>query len=392
MMRTLRTGAVALAGAALIAGAATTAYAQPTKASLACASAKLKTAGKDYAAKLKCYSKVAAKGLAVDPNCLTSADGKTTAAFAKIEAKGGCAVDANAFDQNGDTIGDGMVASILNQINLGRQISGSLIYRGVSGPIIGPNDESLALLLYPTQTASKCTAKKIGALGKFLAALFGCDSKAAKKNVPVDQACIDKAIDKLNTSFAKADAGVGCLTTGDAEDVGADAFRSYLRVVPSMPRFDGCGNGLVVTPAENCDDGNADNFDGCPSDCKIDACTPTSNPQPVTVKISDPGAAAVTIELDYPEGKVSLPGTGFEADVTNLTAGLLDSLDFDHAIRLVASDAAAFGQMEIATLNFVDCTVGGPPVVGDFSCTVKDASGPGGTPDLPATTCTVTIP
>lgn len=393
-MKNLRTVVLAFAGAILLAGGVTTADAQATKESLKCASSKLKVVGKDVASKFKCYSKAVGKGEAVDPECLSKAETKTQTSFQKAIDKGGCADDADFFDQNeqctpvspiGDTIPDGQIGSILNVINCG--------YPTVSGI----DDITADAIPNPT-TPSKCTSKKVGALSKFAGALYKCESKGASKNIPTDPACIDKAIEKFSSTVAKEEAKTpnDCQTTGDGEFLSSEVFRTAQRLTPLMPRLAGCGNGLVTTSApfavETCDDGNLEQFDSCPSDCSIDACTPTANPRPVTAVISDMTAAVATIEIDYPEGKVSLPGLGFEADVTNLTAGLLDVLDFEHAIRLLASDAVSFGQTQIATLNFVDCQGATPPVVGDFTCTVKDAAGPGGVPPLPNTTCTVTIP
>jgi cysteine-rich repeat protein len=393
MTRKLRIGVVALAGSMLLAGGATGARAQSGDA-LKCAAAKLKAVGKDWQKKLKCHGKAVKDGAAVDGECLTKAETKTSDAFAKAEAKGGCATDGNLFDLNNDSVPDGMVQSVLNQTNNGFSIGSSVIYRGIDGPVVSAVNEGVVATAVPSpSTPSKCADKKLGALGKFAAALYKCESKEAKKNLPDDAECVDKAIAKFNGKVAKEEEpGNDCQTTGDGEFLSGEIFRTFLRVVPSIPRFDGCGNTLI-TPGESCDDGNTAHFDSCPSDCTIDACTPTANPRPVTVVINDMSVASLTIELDYPEGKVSLPGTGFEGDVTNLTAGVMDSLDFDHAIRIVVSDAASLGQTDIAQLNFVDCSVGGPPVVGDFACTVTGAFGPGGTPDLTAsTTCTVTIP
>jgi cysteine-rich repeat protein len=393
MTRKSRIGAVAVAGWVLLSGGAATTQAQPADA-LKCAAAKLKAVGKDWQQKLKCYGKAVKDGDPVEGECLTKAENKTSDAFAKAEAKGGCATDANLFDLNNDAVPDGMVQSILNQADNGFAIGSSVVYRGIEGPVVPAGNQGVVAEATPNPaTASKCTQKKLGALGKFAAALYKCESKEAKKNLPDDAECVDKAVGKFNDKVAKEEEpGNDCQTTGDGEFLSGEVFRTFLRIVPSIPRFDGCGNGLITT-GETCDDGNTAHFDSCPSDCTIDACTPTANPRPVTVVINDVNVASVTIELDYPEGKVSLPGTGFEGDVTNLTAGVMDSLDFDHAIRIVVSDAAAFGQTQMAQLDFVDCSVGGPPVVGDFPCTVTGAFGAGGTPNLTAsTTCTVTIP
>src|SRR5262245_20497741 len=303
-MNNVRTAALALAGAFLLAGGATTADAQATKESLKCASSKMKTVGKDWGSKLKCYSKAVGKGVPVDPACLAKAETKTTESFGKAIAKGGCATDADFFDQNeecpstpavppiGDTIPDGQIGSILNQINCGF-------------PTISGIDDLTADLI-TAAGPSKCTSKQVGALGKYAAAIFNCASKGASKNIQVDQECLDKAAAKLTKDFTKEESKVGndCQTTGKGEFESGEVFRAYTRLVPLMPRFSGCGNGLVTKapfPAESCDDGNTENFDGCPSDCTIDACTPTSSARPAILTISDPTAAVATTHPDHPQ-------------------------------------------------------------------------------------------
>jgi len=57
-----------------------------------CSSAKSKAAAKQVAAKLKCYENATQRGVAVDSTCLTSAEMRFRAAFAKADAGGGCVV------------------------------------------------------------------------------------------------------------------------------------------------------------------------------------------------------------------------------------------------------------------------------------------------------------
>jgi len=78
-----------------------------------CASAKMKAAGKKYAAKAKCHAKALAKSLPVDGACLSLAESKFAAAFAKADARGGCLHenDADAIEIKidtclGDVVGD----------------------------------------------------------------------------------------------------------------------------------------------------------------------------------------------------------------------------------------------------------------------------------------------
>ena len=61
-----------------------------TDPGVACAVAKHKAAVKKLSEKMKCHDNALKKGEAVDPACLTKAEGKFDDSFAKAEAKGGC--------------------------------------------------------------------------------------------------------------------------------------------------------------------------------------------------------------------------------------------------------------------------------------------------------------
>jgi len=54
----------------------------------------------------------------------------------------------------------------------------------------------------------KCSASKRKASGKKAKGKFGCLSKAAKKSIPIDPACISKAETSFMNAFAKADAKI----------------------------------------------------------------------------------------------------------------------------------------------------------------------------------------
>jgi cysteine-rich repeat protein len=370
MMNISRNGALAIAAALLL--AAGSAGAQPTKDSLKCASKKLNAYGKDLGSKLKCYSKALKKGEAVDPECLAKAEAKTTTSFDKAEAKGGCPTDGNP---------DGDLPNSLDRLNE---------FVGETAAALGQNPGP-----------NKCQSKKLGAAGKLAGALFKCESKAAKKNVEVDQVkCVDKAVQKLIDGFAKdeAKAKVPCDTTGDADTVVGSTQDVVHFQTGVTPRFDGCGNEIVRAP-ETCDDGNTENFDFCPNSCTVEFCDPNADStRTVTVVTSTPDLAAATIDLDYPEGQVSLPGIG-----GNVPDGVImgpdpdtpvQPNDFEHAVRLVIFSPFNFGTTDIATLAFNDCNGATAPTPADFGCTVVDAGaedGMGGFVPVEGVTCTVTV-
>jgi hypothetical protein len=104
-MRLLRW--TALATLLLLLGAGASVAKDPADA---CAAAKEKAAAKKASAKLACWAKAARNGTA-DPDCLQKAETKFTAAFAKAEAKGGCATSGDASTV--ETMVDDFVAQVV---------------------------------------------------------------------------------------------------------------------------------------------------------------------------------------------------------------------------------------------------------------------------------------
>ena len=84
----------------------------------ACAAIKLAATGKKAGSKLGCEAKAAGQGGQVDPTCTGAAETKFSAAFAKAESKGGCAVgdpntsDPNAIESTVDTFVADVVAAL----------------------------------------------------------------------------------------------------------------------------------------------------------------------------------------------------------------------------------------------------------------------------------------
>jgi hypothetical protein len=104
---------------------------------------------------------------------------------------------------------------------------------------------TLALVLPRTNDAApspaaKCTITKRGAAARKVVGKLSCVTRAMTKGGPVDGACLAKAESKFSSTFAKADAKGGCISTGDAASVEASvdacvgAIRSQLGV-PGSP-------------------------------------------------------------------------------------------------------------------------------------------------------------
>ena len=162
-----------------------------------------------------------------------------------------------------------------------------------------------------------------------------------------------------------------------------------------------CGNGIQGIN-ESCDDGNTSDNDACPSDCVIDPCTPnTGSSQLSTVNFAVGGGASVagiSVLVDYPEGKVSIPGSGSAAasHITGLPSGTSGvSNDLDHALREVVQKTVPGSSItpgQLFRVNYETCAGAGAAVAADFKCTVLSASDPNGSDVTGNVTCSVTVP
>lgn len=163
-----------------------------------CSAAKTAAAGTAAYAKAKCEQAALTKGTGVDPVCLAKADAALEAAFAKAEAKGGCASAGDAPAITGFV--DGCIVSYRTAIT--------------GDPL--------------------CAAGKTKATGKNTLADATCTKKATLKGAPLDAACTTKASAKLTKDFAKADTKGVC--TGTAPEMLAiiDACVAQI-VVPAEP-------------------------------------------------------------------------------------------------------------------------------------------------------------
>jgi cysteine-rich repeat protein len=182
-----------------------------------------------------------------------------------------------------------------------------------------------------------------------------------------------------DTVTAPEECDDGDLTSGD----GCDA-----NCTPT-----GCGNN-VVTPPETCDDGNTDLNDDCPSTCIIEACDPDfGSDRTIDIEVSsNDQVAGLTVLLNYPEGKVRIPGSG-----GGVPAGIISDLpfgtfaatnDLDHALRQVVAGSFEILDGLLFKVHFENCTGAPAPVLGDFTCEVLEAADTGGAP-LSGVTCAV---
>jgi cysteine-rich repeat protein len=158
----------------------------------------------------------------------------------------------------------------------------------------------------------------------------------------------------------------------------------------------GCGNGLIVGN-ETCDDGNTDDQDSCPSDCIVDQCTAETGTD-FTVQVNFAGSndvAGITVFVEYPEGDVSIPGSGASVPtgvITNLPPFAFGQTnDLDHALIQAVVETASFPAGLLFEIHFETCAGAPAPTSGDFACTVLTA-GDANLQPIAGVTCSVVIP
>jgi cysteine-rich repeat protein len=162
---------------------------------------------------------------------------------------------------------------------------------------------------------------------------------------------------------------------------------------------EGCGNGLIEGfLGETCDDGNTDDGDNCPSGCIIEECLPNVDSDfTVNVDFDSGGGsnvAGLTLFVDYPEGKVSIPGSGSNVPsgiITNLPGFALGQTnDLDYAVQEVLIDSFNFPDGLAFSIHFETCMGQSAPTAGEFTCTVLGASADTGDP-VQGVTCTASV-
>ena len=154
-----------------------------------------------------------------------------------------------------------------------------------------------------------------------------------------------------------------------------------------------CGNREITVP-ETCDDGNLDDEDFCPSDCRVEFCEATATEIVATIELNTPDVAALTVFVDYPEGRLTLQGVGGDIPPGILTgpgSATTQGFDFDHALRVVAFDVFNFGTTTLVTLTFNGCQGLSPPQSQDFTCRLEGNATDEAFTVVPGVTCSVSV-
>jgi cysteine-rich repeat protein len=212
-----------------------------------------------------------------------------------------------------------------------------------------------------------------------------CDSGVgcpAGQSCTADCHCVPLPTTTTPTSSTTTSTGVLCLPTTTTTTLAGK-----------------CGNGMV-DPGETCDDGNVNDGDSCPHNCHIDSCIPQpASSQTVDVTFTPPAGkqvAGLTLLVDYPEGRVIIPGSGDDpavvGSITHLPFGALSQPnDLDYALLESIVKGTALTPGRALTIQFETCACSTAPSAADFTCTVLDASDPDGV-TVAGVTCAVVVP
>jgi cysteine-rich repeat protein len=145
----------------------------------------------------------------------------------------------------------------------------------------------------------------------------------------------------------------------------------------------GCGDGEVDFGAgETCDDGNTDEGDSCPGNCRIVMCEPSQTQLTMRLEFdtTEPDVFVQGLQLfvRYPETVLSLPGENDNPAVIESVSSANFSVapfDFNYGANLLLTDETFLGfeSGEAATITFDLCQGAAAPSPCDLTCVVKAA-------------------
>lgn len=219
------------------------------------------------------------------------------------------------------------------------------------------------------------------------------DGKHCLQGDNVNQSCEeDDDCDEMpDPGFCSRRNGDGCQATcalpvcGDGvTDNLAGTCQGNVCVGPNSFAGSAC-TGDADCAGETCDDGNTTEGpeDTCPANCRIAPCTPSGSSVDFNVNFTAPQGvfvAGIQFFIRYPDGVVSIPGSGTSPLVVDRIASdvfpSITANDRDFGVNILMLDSALFGSESgtAATITFDRCDGSPAPTAADFSCTLVAAS------------------
>lgn len=179
-------GRYLLLGVACVLLADSVAQARPSKATV-CQAAKMKAVAKRTTSVFACEARAAAAGDPVEPGCIATTDDKYWGSFAKVEARGGCL-----------TFGDAAPMAAR----------------------IAAFERQMALALHPARRAPVCSAVKLKAAARYVAALLimHADRRKAAKSTSLIRSS-EEAVGELDQTLGTVERDASCRKTGERDGI-----------------------------------------------------------------------------------------------------------------------------------------------------------------------------
>ena len=315
-----------------------------------------------------------------------SARAKFEAALAKLSTPcTGTSIVAEVDAVASMLLADAPAAGSLDTLN------GGVYCDSTSGVPLDAGNEDAGFV--PVSKANlACDAAVAKGLAKLTAAIATCHRKAAASGVkggPTDdESCETAARGKFDAATAKLVAKEGCPACLSASAQGALADQVTALAEQAGGTAYPCPATTTTTTSST-----------TTTTTTLAPCTPATTHRPFTVSFSVPDSSVIvqgmTVLVDYPEGQVTIPGTGTDTSVKqsiiNVQSGAISQPnDLDYALRdNLAGTSHALNPGNLFTINFLDCQGATPPTAADFTCTVEVATDPFGLSDQ-GVTCSVT--
>jgi hypothetical protein len=301
-------------------------------------------------------------------------------------------------------------------------LAGAVYCDSTSGTALDPGGDDAGFV-----PADKGGLACAGAVAKGLAKLAGavltCHRKAAasglKGGSTDDEPCETTARTKFDAGTTKLVAKGGCPACLDTESQGTLAATVVALAEQASGRLYPCSATTTTTSATTSTSPQTTTSTGGSTSSTTSASTTTSTPsstslatttstiascnaatthRPFSVSFAVADSSVIvqglTLLVDYPEGQVTIPGSGnatsVRQSIINVQSGALSQpFDLDYALReQIAGTANPLTPGRLFTMNFLDCLGATPPTAADFTCTVEVATDPLGLQDQ-GVTCTV---
>ena len=312
--------------------------------------------------------------------------------------------DAVVVSTNQLVIGSGCVANVKPKggktatvINARFPTCGDLAKVKLTARIPSPACNTLDGSLKAKKTAKRAFSATLSTCGdqRVDSAIEECDGDGCTAPARCNGSCACETPPTTTTTPSTSTSTTGASTTSTTRSPTTTTTGTGL-----------CGNGNVDS-GETCDDSNTSDNDACPIDCIVDPCTAVGGSSLVaSINFVGPSVpyGGIHVLLDYPEGKVSLPGAGGMAATrfsmrpaaTSLATNNLGPTGNAHIVRVLVTNNDGFTPFSpglLAKANFETCQGAAAPTADEFFCAVLDASDLSGNDlDPNLISCNVTIP